>query len=102
MAVRRAAVDALGEIDDSNAMGGLSLALLDADGDVREAAVRAIGHKRRCEAVDAVRERLRVDRDVSVRVAAVDTLARLGEYGGCDPKARTAIAETLVGARGRR
>lgn len=99
-AVRRAALEALGEIDEPLPANVLNLVVADVEPAVRYAAVQTLARKTNFDAIDVLHERLRDDRDVSVRVAAQDALATLGAHGDCPAELRTRIAATLVDALG--
>jgi HEAT repeat protein len=95
-AVRRAAVVALGEIRDAGPATALNLAIVDGDADVRYVAVEAVAKRGNFDAVEVLRERVSVDRDVLVRVAALRALAALGVQQNCPVETRERIASTIV------
>lgn len=76
--VRKQAIDALGEIGDTNSKGALVAAADDADLNVRAAAFEALGHVGGVAEINLLLEAVRdEDQDVLVRLSAIRALTRM-------------------------
>jgi HEAT repeat protein len=76
--VRAAAASAFAQVESTDALPHLIGALNDPDAWVRYFAARSIGHHRYDECVDALTEVARADGASQVRIAAVDSLGKIG------------------------
>lgn len=99
-----AAVEALGELGASEAVGALITALKDAHGDVRAEAAKALGQIGDEAAIRPMKALLK-DEDFNVRRAALAALARLGDAGSVrqlrrnfkqDSKSKTFYSDAAV------
>lgn len=89
--VRAAAASSLAQIDTETAMPHLLAALDDGDSWVRYFATRSIGHHRSAESLDAVARLALEDAAEQVRIAAVDSMGKIG-----GPRAVTVLASLVA------
>jgi len=81
-AVRLAATQALGELEDTRAVEPLGLALTDGNTEVRKAAAHALGELQDPKGVSALSEALRGDADAEVRAMAAWALGQIEDDRG--------------------
>ena len=88
--VRTAAAGAFAQVESETALPHLLRALSDPDSWVRYFAVRSIGHHRHSESIDALAGIARADEASHVRIAAIDSLGKIG-----GPRAAAVLASIV-------